>query len=218
MPRLISKHTLLLVVAMSFLVNHLFGGEPASQTGGAPSFALMPMPSEVHPGSGEFLLTGEFGVSLVGYQEPRLQRATQRFLATLSRETGIPLWHEAARNKPQLLIETKGPSDPIQQLGEDESYELQVTPTAVHLRAANPLGVLHGLQTFLQLVRVSPAGFSLPAVTIRDQPRFPWRGLMIDSGRHFMPVEVIERNLDGMEAVKLNVFHWHLSDDQGFRV
>ncbi|HEV2273249.1 MAG TPA: family 20 glycosylhydrolase, partial [Acidobacteriaceae bacterium] len=108
--------------------------------------------------------------------------------------------------------------DPIQQLGEDESYELQVTPTAVHLRAANPLGVLHGLQTFLQLVRVSPSGFSLPAVTIRDQPRFPWRGLMIDSGRHFMPVEVIERNLDGMEAVKLNVFHWHLSDDQGFRV
>jgi hexosaminidase len=55
-------------------------------------------------------------------------------------------------------------------------------------------------------------------VTIDDQPRFPWRGLMIDAGRHFMPLAVIERNLDGMEAVKLNVMHWHLSDDQGFRV
>ncbi len=52
---------------------------------------------------------------------------------------------------------------------------------------------------------------------IQDAPRFPWRGLMIDVGRHFMPIEVIKRNLDGMEAVKLNVFHWHLSDDQGFR-
>src|SRR5208282_2040970 len=52
---------------------------------------------------------------------------------------------------------------------------------------------------------------------IDDQPRFPWRGLMIDAGRHFMPIPVIERNLDGMEAVKLNVFHWHLSENQGFR-
>jgi hexosaminidase len=80
------------------------------------------------------------------------------------------------------------------------------------------LGILHGLQTFLQLVRVTPQGFSVPVVTIDDEPRFPWRGLMIDVGRHFMPVSVIERNLDGMEAVKLNVFHWHLSEDQGFRV
>jgi len=58
----------------------------------------------------------------------------------------------------------------------------------------------------------------VPAVTIDDKPRFPWRGLMIDVGRHFIPIPVIERNLDAMEAVKLNVFHWHLSDDQGFRV
>jgi hexosaminidase len=64
---------------------------------------------------------------------------------------------------------------------------------------------------------VTPQGFSVPAVTIDDTPRFPWRGLMIDAGRHFMPIPVIERNLDGMEAVKLNVMHWHLSDDQGFR-
>jgi len=55
-------------------------------------------------------------------------------------------------------------------------------------------------------------------VSIQDQPRFSWRGLMIDSGRHFVPIAVLERNLDGMEAVKLNVFHWHLSENQGFRV
>ncbi|MGC1870870.1 MAG: family 20 glycosylhydrolase, partial [Acidobacteriaceae bacterium] len=107
--------------------------------------------------------------------------------------------------------------DPVQQLGEDESYHLEITANHVLLSAPNPLGILHGLQTFLQLVRTTPQGFSLPVVTIYDQPRFPWRGLMIDVSRHFIPVPVIERDLDGMEAVKLNVFHWHLSDDQGFR-
>jgi len=74
------------------------------------------------------------------------------------------------------------------------------------------------LQTFLQLVSVTPDGFAVPAVSIQDQPRFPWRGLMIDSGRHFIPIEVIKRNIDGLEAVKMNVFHWHLSDNQGFRL
>ncbi len=78
--------------------------------------------------------------------------------------------------------------------------------------------MLRGLQTFLQLVSITPDGFAAPAVSIQDHPRFAWRGLMIDSGRHFTPLEVIRRNLDGMEAVKMNVFHWHLSEDQGFRV
>ena len=77
---------------------------------------------------------------------------------------------------------------------------------------------MRGLQTFLQLVEMTPQGFAVPSVVIEDKPRFPWRGLMIDAGRHFMPVEVIKRNLDGMAAVKMNVFHWHLSENQGFRV
>src|SRR5260370_18196183 len=105
-----------------------------------------------------------------------------------------------------------------QTLGEDESYRLTVTPTTVHLDAPNPLGILHGLQTFLQLVRIGPDGFVVPAMTIEDRTRFPLRGLLIDVSRHFMPIALIQRNLDGMEALKLNVLHWHLSDDQGFRV
>src|SRR5262249_54536200 len=72
--------------------------------------------------------------------------------------------------------------------------------------------------TFLQLVDVSSDGFAAPAVTIPDRPRFPWRGLMIDVARHFAPIDVLKRNLDGMEAVKMNVFHWHLTDNQGFRI
>ncbi len=183
-----------------------------------PVLPLMPYPSSVKLGVGEFAVNNGFGVVLRGYTEPRLERARRRFLAVLSRETGIPLRREAALNEPNFFIETTGPSAKPQRLGEDESYRLEVTPTAVHLRAANPLGILHGLQTFLQLVRVTPGGFSAPSVTIDDQPRFPWRGLMIDVSRHFMPVAAMERNLDGMEAVKLNVLHWHLSDYQGFRV
>ena len=75
-----------------------------------------------------------------------------------------------------------------------------------------------GTETFLQLVQAGPSGFVVPAVTIRDRPRFPWRGLLMDVCRHWMPVDVVKRNLDAMAAVKLNVLHWHLSEDQGFRV
>jgi hexosaminidase len=169
-------------------------------------------------GQGEFRIDGQFGVSLAGFKDPRLERARQRFLDTLNRETGILFSREAAPAQSHFQIQTTGPGAVIQQLGEDESYRLEVSADAVHLTAANPLGVMHGLQTLLQLVQITPRGFIVPAVVIDDKPRFPWRGLMIDSGRHFIPLPVIERNLDAMEAVKLNVFHWHLSDDQGFRV
>jgi hexosaminidase len=117
-----------------------------------------------------------------------------------------------------LKVTCASTGENAQALGEDESYRLTVTPAAVNLDAPNPLGIIHGLQTLLQLVRIGPDGFAAPAVSIEDRPRFPWRGLLIDVSRHFMPVQVIERNLDGMEALKLNVLHWHLSDDQGFRV
>ena len=183
-----------------------------------PPLPLMPLPAQVKLGTGELLIDNGFGVTLEGFEEPRLERAKQRFLSLLSRQTGIPLWREAQFNKPKLFIKTKGPSAPIQQIDEDESYHLEIAADGAHLEAANPLGVLHGLQTFLQLVRITPRGFAVPALTVDDQPRFPWRGLMLDVSRHFMPLEVVYRTLDGMEAVKLNVFHWHLSDDQGFRV
>jgi hexosaminidase len=106
----------------------------------------------------------------------------------------------------------------VQGVVEDERYSLVVTPQQARLVASTPYGVLRGVETFLQLVEAGPSGFQVPVVSIEDQPRFPWRGLLIDAGRHFMPVEVIRRNLDAMASVKLNVLHWHLSEDQGFRV
>src|ERR1700689_5577035 len=74
------------------------------------------------------------------------------------------------------------------------------------------------MATFAQLIQPGPDGFQVTGVHIEDRRRFPWRGLMLDVCRHWMPVEVVKRNLDAMEAGKLNVLHWHLSEDQGFRV
>jgi hexosaminidase len=204
----------------SFLSLALFGSAVFScshvQAQGSSTLPIMPQPASVKQGSGEFLIDTRFAVTLDGFTEPRLLRARQRFLDILNRETGIPFGLEPST--PSLFqIHTDGPSAAIQKLGEDESYHLEVAPGAVHLTAANPLGAMHGLQTFLQLVHITPRGFAVPEVTIDDKPRFPWRGLMVDSGRHFIPLPVILRNLDAMEAVKLNVFHWHISDDQGFR-
>src|SRR5436853_2873377 len=117
-----------------------------------------------------------------------------------------------------LVIYTDQASKEIQEPGEDESYTLEVTPSGAKLSALNPLGTLHGLETFQQLIEVTSSGFAVPAITIHDTPRFVWRGLKMDVSRHFIPLDVIRRNLDVMAAVKMNVFHWHLSDNQGFRV
>ena len=185
---------------------------------GKSSLPIMPLPAHAVLGEGEFPIDGNLGIALKGYKEPRLERAQQRFFDMLSRETGIPLWREAILNAPNFIIQTAGPSAAVQQLGEDESYRLEISTTGVQLMAPNPLGVLRGLQTFLQLVRVTPKNFSVPVVTIDDKPRFPWRGLLIDSGHRFVPISVIKPNLDGMEAVKLNVFHWRFADNQGFHV
>jgi hexosaminidase len=209
-PSVLSLHS-------SLLLSFLFSVIPIAHGQTRSSLPLMPLPAHIRIGVGRFIVNNGFNVVLNGYQEPRLERARVRFLLTMSRETGMALCREVALNKPQFFIETQGPSDPVQQLGEDESYHLVVTSAGAHLRAVNPLGILHGLQTFLQLVQITPQGFSVSVITIDDQPRFPWRGLLIDSGSRFIPIDVLKRNLDGMEAVKLNVFHWFLSDDEGFR-
>ena len=154
---------------------------------------IMPLPAHAVPGSGSLSINAGLQVRLEGYTEPRLERARDRFLAHLVAETGILPIPAQPGDQPTLIIKTAGPSAPIQQLGEDESYHLEVTPTGAVLSAPNPLGVLHGLQTFLQLVHTTPQGFAVDSVTIDDHPRFPWRGLMLDVGRHFMPLDIVRQ-------------------------
>src|SRR5439155_737572 len=95
---------------------------------------VMPLPAHVVRGEGEFVIDGHFGIALKGYKEPRLEGARQRFLDRLSEETGIPLWREASLNEPHFIVQTAGPSAPIQELGEDESYHLEITNTDVQLK------------------------------------------------------------------------------------
>src|SRR5467141_3598894 len=182
-----------------------------------PKLNLMPMPASLQTGTGDLRIDSSFSVALTGHSEPRLDRAVQRFLRQLSRQTAIPLSGKPSI-KPTLTVHTDHASKEIQELGEDESYTLSISTDGAKIDAPTPLGAMHALQTFLQLVEVSPNGFTAPVVTIQDNPRFPWRGLMIDVARHFIPLDVLKRNLDGLEAVKMNVFHWHLSENQGFRV
>jgi hexosaminidase len=175
----------------------------------------MPMPASVQMGSGQLAITQSFSVTVTGTHDASLDLGVQRFVTQLSHQTGIPFRKPAAT--PTLQVHADHGRETVQKLGEDESYQLTVTDSGAQITAPTPLGALHGLQTFLQLVTITSSGFAVPAVTIKDQPRFPWRGTMIDVSRHFIPLDVLKRNLDGMAAVKLNVFHWHLSDDQGFR-
>jgi hexosaminidase len=181
---------------------------------------LMPQPAEFTAGEGRLAIDGTFQVALTGYQEPRLQLAATRFIARLHVQTGIPFAEHPTgdASKATVVIDCAHAGEAVQSIKEDESYTLQVTARQARLSAPTPVGVLRGLETFLQLVDLDAQGFGVMAAEIHDRPRFVWRGLMIDVSRHWMPVEVIKRNLDGMAAVKLNVFHWHLSDDQGFRV
>ena len=184
------------------------------------SLNLMPMPSTVSLGSGQLLIGPTFSVSIAGPHEARLDRAVGVFLEQLGRQIGMPPidMQVADSTNATLVIQAAGGTKAVQELGEDESYRLEISNSGARLSAPTTLGVMRGLQTFLQLVETTGQGFAVPAVSIEDSPRFPWRGLMIDVSRHFIPLEVLQRNLDGMAAVKLNVFHWHLSDNQGFRV
>ena len=182
--------------------------------------ALMPLPARMDPASGRLTVDGSFTAAATAFSDARLDAALGRFVARLSRQTGIPMtsWkpENGAHASLQVECAAAGPVWPT--LGEDESYTLDVNAGGAHLKSATIDGALRGLATFAQLVVPGAEGFEAPAVHIEDRPRFPWRGLMIDAARHFVPVPVIERNLDAMAAVKLNIFHWHLSDDQGFRV
>ena len=168
---------------------------------------LMPWPAKIEMGEGSLAIGPTIRVALTGYSESRLQNAVRRLgeIATVE-------------SPATLIIQCDHASKLVQDLGEDESYHLQITPRQALLSAPNPLGVLRGLETFRQLIVSGGQGLEAPVLDIQDQPRFSWRGLHLDVSRHWMPIEVVKRNLDGMAAVKLNVFHWHLSDDQGYRV
>src|ERR1043166_926465 len=193
---------------------------PAGDAPLAPRHHLMPVPASVRFGAGRLAVNKSFAVAARGHVDERLRAGVARAVRRLEGRTvlELPLELSSDANAAALVVECKGPGQNIPSVDEDESYTLDVTDRQAVLRAATVVGALRGLETFLQLLEGDREGFYVPAVSIGDKPRFRGRGLLIDVGRHYEPLEVLKRNLDAMAAVKLNVLHWHLSEDQGFRI
>src|SRR2546428_4434266 len=146
----------------------------------------MPMPANINMGAGQLGVDPSFSVAISGHKEPRLQRTVEIYLDDLRRQTGmLPLDMKVSDSSTgTLLIHAESRSKEVQELGEDESYRLEITSSGATLNAPTTLGVMQGLQTFLQLVETSPAGFAAPAVNIDDQPRFPLRRLVVETCPH----------------------------------
>jgi hexosaminidase len=191
----------------------------AVQANAAPAgdLPLMPWPQEVTRPAAEGSLTLNNAVS-IKISGDKLEGAAERWRQRITQQTGWQLQPAQANpSSPTIDIRIKNAVDPLPNLGSDESYELSVTAEGVKLNANTRFGAMRGMETVLQLIQNGPQNTSIPFVAIKDEPRFPWRGVLLDSARHFVPIEDILRQLDGMAAAKFNVLHWHLTDDQGWR-
>ena len=180
---------------------------------------LMPQPAQLQ-GAGTLLtIPKSLGVAVEGPSQ-LAQSAALQLLAQFQPQLQLRQV-EAAQAQLQIrvlqAIHRPGPDD-------DESYQLEINKGRISLSAPSSTGMVYGLMTLNQLIRcdssatANTSSCTVPAVSIQDQPRFRWRGLLLDSARRFIPLADIRRTLDGMAAAKLNVLHWHLTDDQGWRI
>jgi len=186
------------------------------------SLNLMPVPESLVMQNGRFTLNAGFSVSVKSENTDSLVfMAANRMFKTLNRRTGLYFRQESISERnfsdtAGLVILVQKKSD--MKIGADESYQIKVSNKQVRLEANTSIGAMRGMETIMQLLTLDESGYYFPALTIQDAPRFAWRGLMIDVARHFIPADVIKRNIEAMAAVKMNILHMHLSDDQGFRV
>ena len=182
--------------------------------------SLLPVPQSVRERDSRFVVDTTLRFVITGFRDGRLHRAIDRTISRLEQRTGQPLAHrrDTSSGEGAVVVEVVRAGGAVQGVDEDEGYVLDIASDLATLRAETVVGAMRGLETLLQLVSNDSSSFFLPGLTITDAPRFPWRGLLVDASRHFMPVDQIKRTLDGMSLVKLNVLHWHLSDDQGIRV
>lgn len=179
---------------------------------------LIPYPKECKIGVGNVKIDSNLSYSINGNPNKRIFRATENMMQRLKDRTGTFLKQNLIANQESSIISIDVKRPGVVKLGEDESYNLIISNGKIIIRAETDLGGMHALETLLQLIQSDDKGYFFPNCTINDSPRFGWRGLMIDVSRHFMPIEVIKRNIDGMVTVKMNVLHIHLTDDQGIRV
>jgi hexosaminidase len=174
---------------------------------------VIPAPAEWQARNGSFTVTPRTAISVA--HDPKVEWTARYFADLLARTRGLslPVVTAPAPASISFALDARVPSD--------EGYELRVTPAGITVSARDPRGLLYGAVTLWQLLTAdaSRTGPARPAaVEIRDAPRFAWRGLMLDSARHYQSPEFIERFLDTMALHKLNTLHWHLTDDQAWRL
>lgn len=167
---------------------------------------IIPLPSQVVASPGFFYFSGSTMLN------PNQNIALPGYLQTYLKQKQTSLNANGSKNEVIFDISNQGIS---------EGYELKITPNKIYITGNDEKGLFYGLQSFIQLLQHQPlsnGSVSLPCQTITDQPRFGYRGIMLDAGRYFQPVSYIKELLDIMAAYKFNTFHWHLTEDQGWRV
>ncbi|QIH40102.1 family 20 glycosylhydrolase [Flavobacterium sp. Sr18] len=206
---------------MKYILMLLFGSFVSNAQITSEQLNLMPWPQNIKLSEGTFALSKNFKVNITGNPNPRIFLGATNFVRRLDGRTGLFLEQSfltKVNESPEAELQINCVRNGKIEINEDESYQLIITSNKIIINAANDLGALHGLETLLQLLQNNNTSFYFPVVAISESPRFTWRGLMIDAARHFQPVDVIKRNLDAMASMKMNVFHWHLADDQGWRI
>jgi hexosaminidase len=174
--------------------------------------SIVPKPLRQKIGSGEFVLQRGTRIDV---QTPTAGDAATWFATMLYEVSGVRLLPSRETAKDSIVL----------RLDENllaEEYSLQIAPHGVEISASDASGFVHAFSSLLQCIHfeqpISPGAWKLPAMIVRDAPRFRWRGLMLDSVRHFQPFAWVKKFIDAMALHKFNVLHWHLTDDQGWRV
>jgi hexosaminidase len=183
------------------------------------NISIIPEPAKLTKGQGAFTLTSSTPVIA---NSAELQTIAKNFTSKINAATGFTI---QVANAGKSGIELSLNSKPDPKLGK-EGYTLDVATDQVSIKANTKAGIFYGLQTILQLLppsvenpnAVKNTKWEIPVVSIVDYPRFPWRGIMLDVSRHYFDKNYIKEYLDQMAMYKLNVFHWHLTDDNGWRI
>ncbi|GAB3005949.1 beta-N-acetylhexosaminidase [Niabella terrae] len=172
---------------------------------------VIPQPLVAERQGGAFLLTAQTNLLI---QDRSFAGAAQLLRQALLTEAGLPLVMGKTAAGPAIRFISD------EQVGYEEGYVLKINPSGIEIRARQPAGAFYGAVSLLQLILASKAvdGIRIPAWQIKDQPRYRWRGLMLDESRHFFGKATVKSLLDWMAYYKLNVFHWHLTDQPGWRL
>ena len=177
---------------------------------------IIPQPVAVQPGEGAFTFSAETAIR----HDRKLAAEAKLFAEDLAKLTGAPPKMVAKELRIFLASEILLDLDATADLP-PSGYRLEITPKTVRIIGKDAAGAYHGTRSVLQLLpagKLADGKALLPAATISDYPRFGWRGMLLDSGRHFFAVEDVKRFIDSLAFHKLNVFHWHLTEDQGWRI